>query len=98
MHVANASDGKSSRSDLPRAVGSRLAELRTLRGELRLQLNLAGKEARDRWRELEARVRAAEADVRGAPRNVGNLAKLIQEVRRFRNRLMERAAPILPIC
>jgi hypothetical protein len=80
-------------------VRRKLAELRTLRGEIRVKMNLAGKEARERWRRLEAQARAVEAHARGGhPTSGPSLAKLVDELKRFKNRLVEKAAPILRIC
>jgi CBS domain-containing protein len=47
-------------TDLIELVESSLAVLKTLRDEIRVDLNLAGKEVGDRWRRLETRLRAAE--------------------------------------
>ncbi len=80
-------------------VRRKLAELRTLRDELRVKVNLAGKEARERWRRLEAQARAAEAHARGGhPASGRSLAKLVEELKRFKNRLLEKAAPMVRIC
>ena len=44
-----------------------MQELRTLRDEIRVRLNLAGKEARDRWeQQLEPRLEKLEHQLRGA--------------------------------
>ena len=58
-----------------------------------MDLNLAGKEVRDRWRRLEARLPAAEARARATQREgAGSFAKLIDTAKRFRTRLREKAA------
>ena len=99
MQIAKRPKTKTSNADVPDLVRRRLAELRTLRDEIRVRLNLAGKEARERWRGLETRVRSAEAAVRRArSQRVRTLAKLVTEVKQFRNRLLEKAAPISRIC
>ena len=41
-----------------------VAELKTLRDQLRVKLNLAKKEARDRWHRLEERIRSAQERIR----------------------------------
>lgn len=58
--------------------------LKTLRDELRVQLNLAGKDARDRfaqaeatWQKLEGRVEHAGKESAGALRDVGEAARLL---------------------
>ncbi|MCY0987282.1 hypothetical protein OV203_09120 [Nannocystis sp. ILAH1] len=43
-----------------------MQELRTLRDEIRVRLNLAGKEARDRWEQLEPKLEQLEQQVRSA--------------------------------
>ena len=70
-----------------------LAALRTLRDEIKVDLNLAGKEVRDRWRRFEARLQAAEARAR-ASRSEGarNLAKLIEDAKQFRTRVKDKTA------
>jgi hypothetical protein len=99
MKTASAPRAKTPSADHSVLVRKRLAELRTLRDEIRLKLNLAGKEARDRWRKLEARVEAAENHVRGARRqSARSLSKLVEDLRRFRNHLLEIATPMLRIC
>jgi hypothetical protein len=63
--------------------------LKTLRDELRVQLNLAGKEARDRfaqaessWKKLESRAEFVAKESRGALRDVGDAARiLLEEIR-----------------
>lgn len=77
---------------LSELVQNSLAALRTLRDEIRIDLNLAGKEARDRWRRLEARLRAAETRAR-AHQHAGaaTLAVLLDNARRFRARVREEA-------
>lgn len=92
MKTANAPKPK---ADIPDLVRRRLGELRTLRDEIRVKLNLTGKEARERWRRLETQARVVEADVRGARRQgMRALAKLVEEMKRFKNRLLDKAAPI----
>jgi len=49
-------------------VQNSLAALKTLRDEVRIDLNLAGREMRERWRRLEARLCAAEAGAHEARR------------------------------
>lgn len=60
--------------------------LKTLRDELRVQLNLAGKEARDRfaqaeasWQKLEARLELVRKESRGALRDVGEAARTLAD-------------------
>jgi hypothetical protein len=68
---------------------SELATLRTWRDELRVQANLAGKEARDRfeqaeqtWRHLEGRLRRVSSESRDSLDRVGEAARgLAKEIR-----------------
>ena len=53
-------DVAKSETDLEDLVQNSLAVLRTLRDEIRVDLNLASNELHDRWRRLEARLEAAE--------------------------------------
>lgn len=73
--------------------------LKTLRDELRVQLNLAGKEARDRfaqaeasWQKLEGRLEQVGRESKGALRDVGeaarNLADEIKEAYRHIRKLL----------
>jgi CBS domain-containing protein len=85
---------QSPETDIRDLVQNSLAALRTLRDEIRVDLNLAGKEARDRWRRLEARLQAAETYARDARREaVANLAGLLETTKRFRNRLRQEQPP-----
>jgi CBS domain-containing protein len=79
--------------DVAEFVQNSLAAIKTLRDEIRVELNLAGKEARDRWRRLEARLHAAEAQARDRRYEAArDLAGLIQTLQQFRSRLREMAA------
>jgi CBS domain-containing protein len=74
-------------------VKNSLDALRTLRDEIRVDINLAGKEVRDRWRRLEARLQAAETRARETRREgARSLAGLVEAARQFRKRLRE--APV----
>jgi hypothetical protein len=63
--------------------------LKTLRDELRVQLNLAGKDARDlfakaetSWQKLESRAELVGKESRGALRDVGEAARnLVDEIK-----------------
>ena len=63
------------------AVRRRLAELKTLRDMVRVDINLAGKEARERWRR---RINTVEKRVR-ASAGFQSLESLIQVVRDYRS-------------
>ena len=79
-------------TDVTDLVQNSLAALRTLRDEIRLDLNLAGKEVRDRWRRLEARLQAAETRARETRREgARSLAALIENAKEFRTRVVEKA-------
>jgi CBS domain-containing protein len=82
-----------SETDVFDLVQNSLAALRTLRDEIRVDLNLAGKEVRDRWRRLETRLRAAEMRAR-ATRSEGaqDLATLVETAHSFRARVREEVA------
>jgi CBS domain-containing protein len=72
-------------------VQNSLAALETLRDEIRVDLHLAGKELRDRWRRLEAQLRAAETRARSARRSgERRLASLLEGARQLRSRIQER--------
>lgn len=74
-------------------VENSLQALLTLRDEIRVDLNLAGKEARERWRRLETRLRAAETRARDAGRDgARGLTSLVESARQFRSRLREKPA------
>jgi len=66
------------------AVRRRLAELKTLRDMVRVDINLAGKEARERWRRIEARINTVEKRVRGSA-GFQSLESLIQVVQDYRS-------------
>lgn len=77
-------------TDISEFVRNSLEALKTLRGEIRVDLNLAGKEMRDRWRRLETRVQAAERRQTDALRQKsGSLAALLENAKLFRTRLRE---------
>ena len=80
-------------TDIKDLVQNSLSALRTLRDEIRVDLNLAGKEVRDRWRRLEARLQAAEVRARETRREgERSLTALVESARQFRARLREKAA------
>lgn len=67
-------------------VRSSLEALKTLRDEVRVDLNLAGKEFRDRWQRLEDEMRLAERRARDErAEGAWSLVPMIENVRRFRN-------------
>jgi len=65
------------------AVRRRLADLKTLRDMVRVDINLAGKEARERWRRIEARINTVEKRVRGSAgfQSLESLIKVVQAYR-----------------
>jgi CBS domain-containing protein len=70
-----------------------VAALRTLRDEIRVDLDLAGKELRDRWRRLEARLHAVEVHAQESREEaIRNLAGLVQAAKQFRDRVRANAA------
>jgi CBS domain-containing protein len=86
-------EGNAPEPDLTELVKNSLAALRTLRDEIRVDLNLAGKEARDRWRRLEVRLQAAEAHARATRREgARSFEVLVENARQFRKTLREKAA------
>jgi hypothetical protein len=67
--------------------------LKTLRDEIRVDLNLAGKEVRDRWRRLETRLRAAETRAKETRRGGRrSLTALVESAREFRGGLRKQPA------
>ena len=90
-------DNELPETDVRDLVRESLAALKTLRDEVRVDLDLAGQEVRDRWRRLEARFRAAEANGREAGRDAAhNLAGLVEIAKRFRGQLRDELAPTVP--
>jgi CBS domain-containing protein len=80
-------------TDLTELVQNSLAVLETLRDEIRVDLNLAGKEVRDRWRRLETRLRAAETRAQRTRREgARSLTTLVDSAKDFRGRLIEKPA------
>jgi CBS domain-containing protein len=77
-------------TDLTELVENSLAVLKTLRDEMRVDLNLAGKEVRDRWRRLETRLRAAEVRARMARTDARGLAALVESAKEVRRSLRAR--------
>ena len=65
------------------AARRRLADLKTLRDMVRVDINLAGKEARERWRRIEARINTVEKRVRGSAgfQSLESLIKVVQDYR-----------------
>jgi hypothetical protein len=73
------------RDELATRIEKELAALRTLRDEIRLDLHLAGMEARDRWTAIEPRIEEAELlarDVTEASRKA--IAEIGDRVRAYR--------------
>jgi hypothetical protein len=92
--IYDEADDQTPETDIREVVHNGLSALRTLRDEIRIDLNLAGKEVRDRWRRLEARLRAAETHAREARRDAArNLTGLVESARQFRKRLRDKPGP-----
>ena len=90
-------DEQTPETDINDVVRNSLSALRTLRDEIRVDLNLAGKEVRDRWRRLEARLRAAETHARDARLDAArNLTGVVESAKQFRNRLRDKSTPASP--
>jgi CBS domain-containing protein len=86
-------DAGAENQDASTAVASSLAALATLRDEIRVDINLAGKEVRDRWRRLETRLQAAETRARHVERGgARSLAGLLESAREFRSRFVKKRA------
>ena len=79
-------------TDLNEVVRNSVEALKTLRDEIRVDLALAGKEARERWRRLESRLRAAETSVRSAVGRPSGLKRLVENARQFRDRMRDELA------
>jgi hypothetical protein len=67
----------------PSAVRRRLAALKTLRDEVRVDLNLANKEVREQWHRIEAKLRVGESRVRSST-GFRSLKALSECVKRYR--------------
>ncbi len=79
-------------TDLTELVRNSVAALKTLRDEIRVDLNLAGKELRDRWRRLETRLQAGEVHAHEARQEAArDLAALLAAASQFRQRLRAKA-------
>jgi CBS domain-containing protein len=90
-------DERTPETDITDIVRNSLSALRTLRDEIRVDLNLAGKEVRDRWRRLEPRLRAAETHAREARLDAArNLTGVVDSAKQFRNRLRDKSTPASP--
>jgi len=74
------------------AVRRRLADLKTLRDMVRVDINLAGKEARERWRRIEARINTVEKRVRESS-GFQSLESLIQVVQDYRSSFRREPRP-----
>ena len=80
-------------NDAKELVRNSLALLRALRDEIRVDLNLAGKEVRDRWRRLETRLRAAETRARDTRRGGERaLHALVEAAQQFRSDIRKEAS------
>ena len=64
-----------------------LAEIRTLRDEIRLDLHLAGMDLRDEWKKLEHRLPDGQSVDKLKEVTKDVIAELTQELRVFRQRL-----------
>jgi hypothetical protein len=67
-----------------------LAELETLRDQIRLNVHLAGMDLRDEWKEIEKRLPDGQSVERLKEATRGAVTALSAEVRAFRKRLQER--------
>jgi len=77
-------------TDVMELVRNSVQVLRTLRDEIRVDLNLASKDMRDRWRRLETRLQVAERRYKDAgSQRIAGLANLVDSARRFRRQLHE---------
>jgi hypothetical protein len=84
-------------AELDARLNKEIEALRTLRDELRVQLNLAGKDARDAfdaaektWRKLEARVRLVGRESRKELTEIGKAARpLTQELKTAYQRIRD---------
>jgi CBS-domain-containing membrane protein len=80
-------------SDLSDVIQNSLEVLKTLRHEIRADLELASQDVRRHWAHLEARLHAAEIRARGESRGgARHLAELVEHARQFGSRLKRRNA------
>ena len=92
-NTATDEDGPEPETEVTELVRNSLEVLRTLRDEIRVDLNLAGKDMRDRWRRLETRLQATERCYKDARRQkLASLENLVDSAKRFRRRLREDSA------
>ncbi|MEJ7729931.1 MAG: hypothetical protein WKG00_11990 [Polyangiaceae bacterium] len=75
--------------DLKKQLDERLAELATLRDEVRVQVHLAGMDAKKRWDSLETEVFEAEGSAKGAVSDVTHAALVaaVSKLTAFRDTL-----------
>jgi hypothetical protein len=73
-----------------------LAELETLRDEIRVNLHLAGMDLRDEWKSLEKRLPDRKAAERFKDATKEAVESLTREVREFKRRLHEKSSPHAP--
>jgi hypothetical protein len=69
----------------PTSFERRLAQLKTLRDEIRVKLHLAEMDAKDRWQELEPEIERAITKLEGATERA--LDQLVQKVEKFNKSL-----------
>jgi CBS domain-containing protein len=86
----DAPDGSGLESQLSEVVLNSLEVLKSLRDEIRADLELAGQEARHRWRQLEVRLHAAEIRARERQRGgARHLCELVERARQFRGAIRQ---------
>ncbi len=93
----DAPGGRGLETQLSDVAKNSLEVLKSLRDEIRADLELASQEARRRWTHLEARLRAAE--IRAREKHHGgarHLAELVEHARQFRSAL-KRPRPGAPV-
>lgn len=81
MHMA-----RQTSEELKRNLKDTMAQLRTLRDEVRVDLHLAGMEAKDHWKKLEPRLAEAEHVARSETEaSKRALDETLEALRRFRD-------------
>lgn len=80
------------KDDLKREFESDLAQLQTLRDEIRVRVHLAGMEMKDQWRKLEPRLSEIEQAAEKATEATRHAAaEALEKFRTFRDSLHDRS-------
>jgi hypothetical protein len=81
---------------LKQSLHEAVAELETLRDEIRLNLHLAGMDLRDEWKDLEKRLPDRQSALRMKDATREAVDSLTRELRAFKQRLRDKGAGRAP--